>query len=250
MSTKKNTVLLLVCFFLQVQTQIFAGDFPALTGRIVDEAGVFSTAGFRQLEAELKTHEDKTGNQIVVAVLKNLRSYEISDYGVRLGREWGIGQKDKNNGLILIVAMEEHKIRIEVGYGLEGIMTDARSKAIIENIIKPEFKKRHFENGIILGVQEIISLFDNPQNSDEGGIEQDKKPIANLSNMLKKNWFNLLFYLLLFLFIIFRAFSRGSRFTGGGFGGGFGGGGFSSGGGGGFSGGGGSFGGGGASGDW
>jgi uncharacterized protein len=210
----------------------------------VDEAGVISIHGKMVLENMLKSHENKTGNQVVVAVLRNLGGEDISEYGYQLGRHWGIGQKDKNNGLILLIAMEEKKIRIDVGYGLEGLMTDAKSKYIIENIIKPQFKARNMENGILQGIVHIVQVLENAD-----GLNFAEKKSSRKKG--QSDWLGLVLSLLFIFFVIIRIFSGRNRFTGGRYygGGGFGGfGGYS--GGGGFSGGGGSFGGGGASGNW
>lgn len=132
-------------------------DFPALSGRVVDEAGILPASFQHELSAQLAAHEQATGNQVVVVTLKSLRGYEISDYGVRLGRHWAIGQKGKNNGVLLIVAPNEKKLRIEVGYGLEGVLTDAESRAILERAIKPAFRQGDYAQGIRAGVSAIFT---------------------------------------------------------------------------------------------
>ena len=114
--------------------------FPELTGRVVDEAGVLPADQKAELSQRLKALEEKNGRQLVVVTLKSLQGQEISDYGYQLGRHWGIGQKGQNNGVLLIVAPEEHKVRIEVGYGLEPILTDALSSNIIQTKILPKFR--------------------------------------------------------------------------------------------------------------
>jgi len=221
--------------------------FPALTGRVVDEAGVLDNSGYQKLQRMLQEEEDKTGIQIVVAVLKNLGGNEISDYSVRLARHWQIGQKDKNNGLVILIAMEERKMRIEVGYGLEGVITDARSKYIIENILKPEFRAGKYQEGLLRGVLTVIQLFNDDQTAEIDEAVNKKKSHNGKFDI------NLIIWLLILVVpsfcMLFRRnnVNRRGHFGGGFFGGGFGGGGF---GGGGFSGGGGSFGGGGASGNW
>jgi len=134
-----------------------APDFPALTGRVVDEAGILSAQAESELVAQLAAHEQTTSNQIVVVTLKSLRGYEISDYGYQLGRHWGIGQKGRNNGVLLIIAPNERKVRIEVGYGLEGALTDAESRVIIERVIKPPFQQGDYEQGIRGGVNAIFA---------------------------------------------------------------------------------------------
>jgi len=135
-----------------------APTFPALTGRVVDEAGILSPAFKTQLAAQLAAHEQATINQVVVVTLKTLGGYDIADYGYRLGRHWGIGQKGKNNGVLLIVAPAERKVRIEVGYGLEGVLTDAISRDIIERRIKPRFKQGDYDQGVRAGVDAILTV--------------------------------------------------------------------------------------------
>ena len=116
--------------------------FPALTGRVVDEAGVLDAETRTALTASLAALELKTTDQLVVVTLKSLQGTSIEDYGYQLGRHWQIGQKDKNNGVLLIVAPNERKVRIEVGYGLEGTLTDAVTKLIIEKLNYPAFQGR------------------------------------------------------------------------------------------------------------
>src|SRR4029079_2511486 len=107
-------------------------DFPQLTGRVVDEANILDTATEIDIEPKLEELEKKTSTQFVVVTLRSLRGRTIEEYGYQLGRAWGIGQKNTNNGVLLIVAPNERKARIEVGYGLEGTMTDAISSVIMQ----------------------------------------------------------------------------------------------------------------------
>ena len=132
--------------------------FPALTGRVVDEAGVLDAETRMALTASLAAFELKTTDQLVVVTLKSLQGTSIEDYGYQLGRHWQIGQKDKNNGVLLIVAPNERKVRIEVGYGLEGTLTDAVTKLIIENSILPRIKVVDYPGGIKRGVEDIIQV--------------------------------------------------------------------------------------------
>jgi len=122
--------------------------FPALTGRVVDEAGLLSAADRAALTGSLAELEAKTTDQLVVVTLTSLQGTTLEDYGYQLGRNWRIGQKDKDFGVLLIVAATERKVRIEVGYGLEGTLTDAATKVIIENSILPRFKAGDFPGGI------------------------------------------------------------------------------------------------------
>ena len=135
--------------------------FPELTSRVVDEASLFSAAQKAELESVLENHENNTSNQIVVVTLKSLQGYDIRDYGLELGRVWGIGQKDSNNGVLLIIAPNERKVSIEVGYGLEGALPDATAKSIIDQRILPYFKGGDYFGGAKFGVSAIISAVKN-----------------------------------------------------------------------------------------
>ncbi|HVY43850.1 MAG TPA: TPM domain-containing protein [Hyphomicrobiaceae bacterium] len=132
--------------------------FPPLTGRIVDEAGLLSSADRAELTAALNALEAKSTDQLVVYTTRSLQGYPIEDFGYQLGRTWQIGQKDKNNGVVLIVAPNERKVRIEVGRGLEPQLTDAMSKLIIENAILPAFRRGDFAAGIKAGVRDITDV--------------------------------------------------------------------------------------------
>jgi len=133
-------------------------SFPPLGGRVVDEAGLLDASTRAELTQTLADLEQKTTDQLVVVTLKSLQGTSIEDYGYQLGRSWQIGQKDKNNGVLLIVAPNERKVRIEVGYGLEGALTDAVSRLIIENSILPRFKVSDYSGGIKRGVEDIIQV--------------------------------------------------------------------------------------------
>jgi len=132
--------------------------FPVLSGRVVDDAGLLSAPDRDALTRSLADLEAKTTDQLVVVTLKTLQNRPIEDYGYQLGRAWGIGQKDKDSGALLIVAAAERKVRIEVGYGLEGTLTDAATKIIIEDTILPRFKAGDFPGGIKAGVAAIAQL--------------------------------------------------------------------------------------------
>src|SRR5262249_5079791 len=121
---------------------------PPLTGRIVDEANLFSADDRRALDAELAALEERSSDQLVIYPARSLQGYEIEDLGYRLGRTWQIGQQGKDNGVILIVAPNERKVRIEVGRGLEPELTDAMSRLIIENAILPAFRRGDFAAGV------------------------------------------------------------------------------------------------------
>lgn len=242
--------------------------FPALTGRVVDAANIIPADEKARLEQKLTALETQSRRQLVVATLPDLQGYEISDYGYQLGRAWGIGQKESNNGAILIVAPKERKVRIEVGYGLEGVLTDGMSALIIQQAIVPKFKAGDLAGGIEAGTDAIArQLALPPEEAAKVAKAADaqaarRQPQGVDTGMVVFIGFVLIFFVLPMLrrglggrrysagsalgpLIVFDALSHMS-----GRGGGWSGGGSDWGGGGGFSGGGGSFGGGGASGSW
>ncbi|MBU6167385.1 MAG: TPM domain-containing protein [Alphaproteobacteria bacterium] len=253
------SALLLV---LQLAAPAFADPvFPKLSGRVVDAAAVLPADAVARLDARLKALEDSTGTQLVVATVPDLGGYEIEDYGYQLGRAWGIGQKDRNNGAILLIAPAQRKLRIEVGYGLEGTLTDAVSSRIIRRTIVPRFKAGDLAGGVEAGVDELIALLALPPEQQAAAAQQFAG--RSTTDDDGPGWGALVWLIIILVWIIIatRRGARGRRSgpvilwgpdlggswssRDGGWGGGGGGGGF-----GGFSGGGGSFGGGGASGDW
>ena len=141
-----------------------APDLPRLTGRVVDNANLLSAASASAIESKLKGLEDKSGIQLVVATIPSLDGDEIEPYANRLFRAWKLGDQKKNNGALLLIAPKEHKARIEVGYGLEGVLTDALSKLIITNALVPRFKTGDFQGGIEKGVDDIIAVLSTDQS--------------------------------------------------------------------------------------
>jgi uncharacterized protein len=228
--------------------------FPELTGRVVDDAQLLGADTEEELIADLKTLDVKSSDQLVVVTLPSLQGYSIEEFGYQLGRHWGIGTKQLNNGVLLIVAPNEHKVRIEVGRGLEPILTDALSKIIIENSILPRFRAGDFASGIKDGVRDIVLVL----TGDAAEVEERAKARHD-ADQPAIDWLMVIFWVLMLSWIAYSVYrsaryaSSTGRSTGPVFLPGSGsdwGGSSSGGGGGGFSGGGGSFGGGGASGGW
>jgi uncharacterized protein len=231
-------------------------QFPKLTGRVVDAANVIPPDAEARLDQKLAALERQSRRQLVVATIPDLQGYDIADYGYQLGRAWGLGDKERNDGALLIVAPNQRKLRIEVGYGLEGVLTDGLSSLIINQTIVPRFKDGDIAGGIEAGTDAIIhQLTLPPDEAQKIAAEASAQPES------EGGGFPVIFFVLIFFFFIlplFRSIRGGRRYRRGGFPpvviwpGSFGGGGGSGGGfgGGGFSGGGGSFGGGGASGSW
>jgi uncharacterized protein len=248
-------LLALACL---VAPALAAPTFPQLTGRVVDAANVLPADVETRLDQKLAALETQSRRQLVVVTLPDLQGYEISDYGYQLGRAWGIGSKEKNDGALLIVAPKERKLRIEVGYGLEGVLTDGLSSLIINQQIVPKFKEGDIPGGIEAGADAIIhQLTLPPEEAQKIAAQASAEPEESGGVPIIFLLFIFLFFVLPILRSLFGR-KRGRRYRSGGFapviwGSGLGSGGWGSGGGGGgggFSGGGGSFGGGGSSGSW
>lgn len=230
--------------------------FPPLTGRVVDTAGMIDAPSKEHLEQMLRAHEELTTEQVVVVTLPDLQGSTIEDYGYQLGRHWGIGQKGKDNGALLVVARDERKVRIEVGYGLEDRLTDAQSSVIISQIITPAFRQGDFVGGITKGAEAMVQVLGGDPLAEPAVGATGSSAVSEDEGL---DWKMILLFLVLFVVISYISARSGrGRSIGSGGGGGFGGfgsggsGGFGSGGSssGGMRGGGGGFGGGGASGGW
>ena len=250
-------------------------SFPTLSGRVVDEAQLLTPQQEAELTTKLAALEGQTGDQLIVVTLNSLQGQDIADYGYQLGRHWGIGQKENDGGALLIVAPNERRVRIEVGYGLEGVLTDGWSGLLIQNQILPAFRNGDYAGGIITGTNALIEqLTLDPEEAKARAAEAQKAAEQASAPVLPAGIFTLFFLFLIFNMIgrmggrkrrgrgrggddddmngmggiLIWAASEALRDRRGGGGGGWGGGGGF--GGGGFGGGGGSFGGGGASGGW
>jgi uncharacterized protein len=253
-----------------IATPAWAQDFPPLTGRVVDAANIISPATEAALDQKLAALETQSQRQLVVATIPDLGGNDIADYSYRLGRAWGIGNKDRNDGVLLVVAPNERRVNIAVGYGLEPVLTDALSATIIRNTITPRFRAGDYDGGITAGVDAIAHQITLPPEEAARVAQQAQAARDDDSGGSAGMIFFWLFIGFIILIIILSNRGGGRRYrsrggpgpvviwggpgwgggSGGGSswgGGGFGGGGF---GGGGFGGGGGSFGGGGASGGW
>jgi uncharacterized protein len=242
--------------------------FPALTGRVVDEARLLSAEDAAQLTADLDALEKKSTDQLVVVTLTSLQGYAIEDYGYQLGRAWGIGQQRTNNGVLLIVAPNERKVRIEVGRGLEPQLTDAMSSLIIQNAVLPAFRRGDWSGGIKAAVRDVSDVLLGDAEAVKQRLGSGKKRSPGVD---ADGWVVLLFWALVIAFIVYANYRQSTQvrrtkpgarkqrgydpiIVPGGWGGSGGwrgsGGGGGGGGGGGFGGGGGDFGGGGSSGSW
>lgn len=259
---------LAVAFLILPAVALAKPTFPPLSGRVVDGAELLSPETEARLTQDLAALEAQTGHQLVVATVPDLQGYEIEDYGYQLLRAWGIGRADEDDGVILLVAPTERKVRIEVGYGLEPILTDAMSGVIIRRQILPAFKSGDFEAGVVAGAEAIVRQIGLPPEEARAAALRAEAAEAEQGEGLGDGIVAAIFVMFVIFWVlsgVMRLFGGRRRFGGQGLwwllplilsnsshrssGWSGGGGGWSSGGGG-FSGGGGSGGGGGASGSW
>ena len=161
---------------------VFALDFPPLTGRVVDQADIITPQARSDIETKLKDLEDKSGIQLVVATVNSLQDQDIEPFANELFRTWKLGEKAKNNGVLLLIAPNERRVRIEVGYGLEGTLTDALSKIIITNAIAPRFKAGDYGGGVSRGVDDIITVLTTDSS------EWQQRPSLRLDNQQAPDW--------------------------------------------------------------
>lgn len=194
----KKLLLILTFLFTFLNADI-TQYFPKLDGRVIDQVNLLSEPVKKDINDILEKHEVETSNQIVVVILKTLNGYQIEDYSYQLGRFWGIGQKDRDNGVLLVVSMEEKKIRIEVGYGLEGALTDKISYEIINYTIRPNFRANQYELGILKAVNEIM-------NAIKG--EYTPKIIDDNFDSKKHEFIALLYFGIIFVSMFMNSISR------------------------------------------
>jgi uncharacterized protein len=227
-------------------------EVPPLRGRVNDYAQILSRDIARSLESRLEQFENQTGHQVALLTVPTLGGEDIEGFSIRVAERWKIGQKGFDNGVILVVATQDRKLRLEVGYGLEGILPDAVASRIIRDIIVPRFRENDYQAGVTNGIDAVLkTIRGEPLPESARRMQRPSRPGGALS-------LPLILFLLFLAGALFRRRGPGTWMTHGrnhhplGWGGGFGGGGFRGGfgGGGGFSGGGGGFGGGGASGRW
>ena len=274
---------LFISFFILGSVQAEDVGIPKLNSRVTDTANILTISQKANIEQRLKALEQSKGSQIAVLIISTSKPESIEGYSIRVVDKWKLGRKGIDDGVLLLIAHDDHKIRIEVGYGLEGAITDLSSGRIIRQFITPEFKKGNFYEGILSGVIQLTNLINGeplPEPTSNQGNNADASfalPLVIfaslffpkfLSPLLGRTnaalivtivgtaivWFlfhDVIITGIAFVFLLLSFAETRETFhdgTGGGFGGGGFGGGF--GGGGGFSGGGGGFGGGGASGGW
>ena len=163
--------LLLIALFAADQVTNGA-DIPYLTGRVNDNAQILSEATRNSLSEKLKEHEIRTTNQVVILTVPSLENESIEDYAYKVFNEWKLGQKDKDNGILIVVVPDERRMRIEVGYGLEGTLPDILAGRIIQNIMAPRFREGDFDTGITEGVNAVITILEGADPTMVDGLAE------------------------------------------------------------------------------
>ncbi|NIJ21421.1 uncharacterized protein FHS95_003124 [Sphingomonas naasensis] len=180
---------------------------------VVDAANMLNDAQKAEITRLAEDINKATTRQFVVATIPDLQGYDIADYGYQLGRAWGIGQKDANNGILLIVAPKERKVRIEVGYGLEPIMTDGLSSTIISDTILPKFRAGDMPGGIVAGAHAIAEQMKLPLEAAEARAKEQADKAAATPRQQRRSGggfpFGLVFWGIIFVFVLLPMFARG-----------------------------------------
>lgn len=190
-----QSVVLAVAAFVSLGAAQESADVPLLTRRVTDLAGFLSAPEARLLDERLEAFEDSTSTQIAILTVPELGGFSIEEYSIRTFEKNRIGQKNKDNGVLLVIARQERRLRIEVGYGLEGVLTDALATQVIERTIKPAFREGRYGQGLLEAVDAIIAITAGEYTAEEQGPEI-------------RNFFPLIFVV---LFILLRLFGGGGR---------------------------------------
>lgn len=198
----------ILIFLFLIQSFVFAQDIPQKPNppRFVNDlvGGLLSQGEINQLEQKLKAYNDSTSTQVAIVIVKSVQPYDISEYAIKLGREWGIGQKDKNNGVVFLWAPGDRKIFIATGYGAEGGLTDAYSKRIIEQVVKPNFKQLRYYQGLDEATNSIFKYL-------SGEFDAEPTEEGDLGDAI----FSIIFFIII-IFIILYVIGKISGGKGGG----------------------------------
>ncbi len=254
---RKTSLILTALFFV---CTAYTLEIPQLRGRVNDYAEIMKRQDITETENYLESLENSTGIQIAVLTVPSLEGEDIASFGIRTAEKWKLGQKDEDNGAILIVAYQDREVRIETGYGLEDRLTDTKSGLIIRNVIIPEFKNGNYSEGIVKGIRNMGGIAsDNAELVEKSVLDGEEEDSAGIGLLFMIIWMIFIFFVLtsrrgtagnFFFWAMANSLNRSLNSKSGHGGSSFGGGSFGGHSGGGFSGGGGSFGGGGASGKW
>lgn len=254
MELNKKIISFITAVFI-ISSSIFALEVPALKSRVNDYANIINKNDEAELENYLSSLEDSTGAQVAVLTIPSLKGEDIASFSMKVVEKWKLGKKGEDNGALLLVALNEHDVRIEVGYGLEGKLTDAKCGLILRNVIIPQFKNGDYSKGIVKGIQNMGGLISDNADLVSKSVSEEQTG----SDAIVALFFIIVWLIFIFIVVASKTTRRRGRYIGGvyippvhhvnhsNFGGNSFGGGFS---GGGFHGGGGGFGGGGASGHW
>lgn len=169
---KKLSVLVLLMGMLATVHVARCAEIPYLTGRVNDNAQILSESARILLSEKLKEHEERTTNQVVVLTIPSLEGESIEDYSNKVFNEWKLGQKDKDNGILIVVVPNEKRMRIEVGYGLEGSMTDLMASRIIREIMTPRFREGDFDGGITEGALAVMNVLEGQELPEAAGVNE------------------------------------------------------------------------------
>ena len=197
--------IILVCGFLLSAIIAFSQDLPAKPSTLVtDYTNTLSESDRQRLEDKLVTFDDSTSTQISVLIIRSVGQYDINEYTLKVARNWGIGQKGKNNGILLLVALGDRKVSIQNGYGLEGAIPDATAHEIIINDIQPRFRANDYYGGLNAATDDLMRLA-------KGEYKADKKPQARQTNGNGGNVIVLIIIVIVILIIIFRGRGGGGQ---------------------------------------
>jgi uncharacterized protein len=191
----RKSILILIISGMLLAASIAAGmDIPYLTGRVTDNAEIFSPETRERLTESLKAHEGRTTNQIAILTVPTLNGENIEEFAVAVFEAWKLGQKDKDNGILIVVVPDDRRMRIEVGYGLEGTMTDSMAGRIIQNIMTPRFKNGDYDGGIADGVNAVIEVLEGGtvqeiasergDNTEKSGFSDIESPDMNITERI------------------------------------------------------------------
>ncbi|MCW7470849.1 TPM domain-containing protein [Leptospira kanakyensis] len=201
-------------FFLlllgMVSLEVFAKEIPILERRVTWEEGTISQTDADNWERALEEHEGKTSNQVAILVIRSLEGEILEEYSLKVAEEWKLGQKNKDNGVLILLSMDDRKVRIEVGYGLEGILTDAYCNRVIQKTMIPHFKSGEYETGISTGLGEILSTLDTGVTPEEPSLWQQFQSFRGIG--AEQGWhlylIGLIFVGIIFLFAFISAFHQ------------------------------------------
>ncbi|HEX6200174.1 MAG TPA: TPM domain-containing protein, partial [Thermoanaerobaculia bacterium] len=185
-----------------------AKEVPYLSGRVVDEAGIVPPDAAARIEETLRAFEEETGAQVAVLTVPSLEGEVLEDYSLKVAETWGLGREDRDDGVLLLVARDDRQLRIEVGYGLEGALTDAEAGRIVRNVIVPRFKAGDYGGGIEAGVDAVVGTL----RGEEGLIPEDSGPVEGAPDSLgARVGMGAIFFVVVGLFSVIALFGKGCQ---------------------------------------